>query len=66
MECKSCGKKIEGYCLKYDGYSFCRRNNDECLKDYLFDKYDDDIQMEIVESDEEYEFHEKCKKGDIV
>ena len=50
MECKSCGKEIEGYYLKYDGYSFCRRNNDECLKDYLFDKYDDDIQMEIVES----------------
>lgn len=64
MRCKWCGKEIEGCYLIYGHYYFCREKNDQCLKDYLFDEKDKEIKMDYKESDEEWAFHEKCKKAE--
>ena len=44
--CEWCGCALEGWYLKYHGKCFCRHKDDSCLKNYLFEEADDDIEME--------------------
>lgn len=64
MICKWCGKEINGWYLRYKGNVFCREKDDLCLKNYLFEDADKDIEMGCHETEEEYKYHEKCKKSD--
>lgn len=64
MQCKWCGKEIEGWYLRYDDNVFCRRLDDLCLKNYLFDRADGDIEMGYHETEEEYKFHEENRKAE--
>lgn len=37
MKCEICGQEIEGLYAKYDGKYFCRKDGDNCIKEYLYD-----------------------------
>ena len=48
MTCYWCGREIKNeYYLKYDGEIFCRDKDDRCVKDYLYDKFDAEISMNL-------------------
>ncbi len=61
MKCFWCKQEIDGDYLQYDNKIFCERFNDKCLKEYLIDVADQEIKHGYHESDEEWEFHEKCR-----
>ena len=44
MICKWCENRIDGYYLKYKGMTFCESNNCSCLKNYLFEEHDKEIE----------------------
>lgn len=64
MECFWCKKPIEGDYLRYDNKLFCERFNDKCIKEYLLDMADGEIEHGYHESDDEWRFHELCRKED--
>ena len=64
MECFWCKKEIEGDYLRYDNKLFCERFNDKCIKEYLLDIADGKIEHGYHESEEEWAFHELCRKED--
>lgn len=37
MKCEICGQEIEGLYVEYDGKYFCRKDGDNCIKEYLYD-----------------------------
>ena len=41
MKCEICGQEIEGLYVKYDGKYFCRKDGDNCIKEYLYNKTND-------------------------
>lgn len=49
--CEWCGAELNGWYLKYHGKCFCRNKNDICLKNYLFDEADEEIEMDKNMSD---------------
>lgn len=52
--CKWCGREIKSWFLRYDDESFCRDNDDLCLKNYLFEKFDKDIEEDREEGETKY------------
>lgn len=54
-ECAWCGKPIEGWAYKYDDKYFCIGGQREgiCLKNYLFEKFDKDIECDVIETEED-------------
>lgn len=52
MICKWCENKIDGYYLKYKGMVFCEDNNFSCIKNYLFEEYDKDMQEDRIVDDD--------------
>lgn len=48
MTCEWCGKELTDWYLTYKGKKFCRRKEDQCLKDYLYDEADEEIGMEMT------------------
>jgi NAD-dependent SIR2 family protein deacetylase len=69
-KCAYCGKMITGWGYFYrpdrkwfhEGGS-TRDQDGICLKNYLFEKYQNDIKMTAIESDEEFAFAERCRNG---
>lgn len=51
MICKWCGAELTGWYLTYKGCTFCRKRNDMCLKNLLFEEHDKDIGMDKVVED---------------
>lgn len=50
--CEWCGRELKHFYLKYGNKTFCRFNNDSCIKEYLFEKFAKDIEEDVVEGDE--------------
>ena len=58
MYCEWCSQELGNEWLEYKGKKFCRRNDDKCIKEYLFehiegitleqkvDNYPEDLMME--------------------
>jgi len=46
MKCEICHQEIEGRYIKYKDHFFCRQDNDQCFKEWLYDQTDgsDDIE----------------------
>lgn len=55
MKCEWCGKEITGWYLSYKNHNFCRDNDDLCLKNYLFEEHDEQIEMDKTGGDVEYD-----------
>ncbi len=62
MQCFWCKQEIEGDYLRYDNKIFCERLNDKCIKEYLLDIADKKIEHGYHETEEEWRFHELCKR----
>ena len=59
MYCSWCRGNLHGYYLRYDNRIFCRREQDKCLKEYLFDKFDEEITEGYIDNSEvEYDMGE--------
>ncbi len=52
MICKWCEKEIKGWHLKYKGMTFCEDNDNACLKNYLFEEHDREIEEDKVFDDD--------------
>lgn len=50
--CAWCGRELNGWYLKYHEKKFCRCGNDICLKNYLFEEADDEIEMDKIMDDD--------------
>ena len=48
MECYWCKKEITSWYYKYKGRVFCEDNDGQCLKNYLFEKFDRDIDLDRI------------------
>ena len=44
--CEWCGRELNGWYLKYRGKFFCRIKDDGCLKNYLYEQADEEIELE--------------------
>lgn len=55
MTCKWCGKEIHGWYLIYKGMTFCSTKDDLCLKNYLYEEHDAEIDMDKTEGEVEYD-----------
>ena len=64
MNCKWCGREIKSWYLTYNGMPFCRYNNDQCLKNYLFEEHDKEI-AEDRNGDSEYSMREVCENDGL-
>lgn len=53
MICQCCGLEINGNWLKYKGKYFCRKDNDSCFKEWLYDRTDGDCEYGTVLEGEE-------------
>lgn len=53
MQCEWCEKEIEGWYLIYKGKNFCRRNDDKCIKEYLYEQEDENIDMDYLLSEDQ-------------
>ena len=52
--CEYCGNRISGWHYKYKGMVFCEDNNSACIKNYLFEEHDKEIE-EDKEFDDYYD-----------
>ena len=54
MKCEYCGKEIEGGYIKYKDKYFCRKDADQCIKDWLYDQLDgsEDIKYDTIAAGE--------------
>ncbi len=59
--CKWCGRELHGWYLTYKGMTFCDDKDEMCIKNYLREKHDLDIDSEIAE-DSEYSMQEVCER----
>lgn len=50
--CAWCGHELNGWYLEYHEKKFCRHGNDICLKNYLFEEADDEIEMDKIMDDD--------------
>lgn len=41
MKCESCGNEISGNYIELNGKYFCRADNDDCIKNWLYDRVSD-------------------------
>lgn len=64
MRCYWCDEEIERWYIKYQGHYFCKANNDRCIKDYLYDRADDDFVLDYI-MPRETEFEAACFKNQI-
>lgn len=55
MECCWCHRQIDGWYYKYKHRVFCDINDGQCLKEYLFEKFEDDIEFDRVYTEDEYD-----------
>ena len=67
MDCYWCEKKIDGWYIKYKGHVFCHSWDDSCIKNFLLNEADDDIEIDYLPSQEELEieaaeFKEQVRK----
>ncbi len=67
MHCYWCNDNIVGWYIKYKGHTFCRKNNDACIKDFLYDEVDDALNIDYLPSQEDLmfdaaEFEEEIRK----
>ena len=53
MICEKCGCEITGNWLKYKGKCFCRKDNDSCFKDWLYDQTDGECEYGTMLDGEE-------------
>ena len=47
--CEWCGRELNGWYLKYREKFFCRTKDDGCLKNYLYEQADEEIELEKYE-----------------
>lgn len=64
MKCFWCDNDIEGWYLVYEGKSFCRRRDDACIKEYLYEKIDGEIDIEYLYNAEEIKMEELMARKD--
>lgn len=55
--CEYCGKEIEGNYVKYKDKYFCRHDNDECLREWLYDQTDGECEYGTIIAGEKYEIN---------
>lgn len=53
MICENCECEITGNWLKYKGKCFCRKDNDSCFKDWLYDQTDGECEYGTMLDGEE-------------
>lgn len=63
--CKWCGRELKSWFLIYKGYKFCRYNDDACLKNYLFEEAEKDIEEDRANGDVEYDMNEVCDRDGL-
>lgn len=51
--CAWCDREINGWYLTYHGKHFCRSKDDSCIKNFLYEEADGDIEMD-KDMDDEY------------
>ena len=56
MYCYWCNDNIVGWYIKYKGHVFCRKNHDACVKDFLYDEADDNLDIDYLPSQEDLKF----------
>lgn len=52
MICEYCGKRIDGWYLRYKGKTFCEDANNTCIKNYLYEEHDKEIEEDREFTDE--------------
>lgn len=68
--CKWCGREITNWGYKYDGMWFCdggtktRAVDGICLKNYLFEKYQKDIEHDVVITEEDLKLEAMRQRKD--
>lgn len=62
LYCEWCGREIKSWYLKYDDKNFCENDNNQCLKEYLFDKADKDITEDRADGEVEYSMEEVSER----
>ena len=63
MECEWCKRELHNWYLTYKGKNFCRYNNDACLKNYLFDEADGEIEENRADGIVDYDMKEVADSG---
>lgn len=60
--CDWCGKEISGWFYRYKGLTFCQRENDRCLKEFLFAEHHHDITEDRTDGEVLYDMRkvEEC------
>ena len=53
LYCSQCGEPIDDWYMQYDNKIFCERNDNQCIKEYLYEKFYDKFIEDCV--DEEYD-----------
>lgn len=57
MKCEYCSEEIQGNYVEYKGKYFCSKDNDECLRQWLYDQTDGECNYGTVVDGEAYEVH---------
>lgn len=50
--CAWCDCELNSFYLRYRGKTFCRTNDDACIKNYLFEEADKEIEEDRDETDD--------------
>ena len=53
LYCSQCGEPIDDWYMQYGNKIFCERNDNQCIKEYLYEKFYDEFIEDCV--DEEYD-----------
>lgn len=53
MICENCQKEITGLFIRYKGHTFCRCDNDACIKEWLYDQIDGECEYGTIFEGEE-------------
>lgn len=63
MKCEQCQHEIEGGFIKYKGKYFCRKDKDQCFKEWLYDQTDgsEDIDYGTVAAGEKEPLPSWCE-----
>ena len=62
MTCDWCGKELYGWFYRYKDLTFCQREGDRCLKEFLFTKHRNEITEDRTDYEVQYDMSEVDEK----
>jgi GTPase SAR1 family protein len=62
MKCECCGGEIEGNYIEYGGKYFDRHDNDNCIKEWLYDRVTDECRYGTILNGEKVDLTKKKPK----